>query len=105
MTTKTLAILTSGGDASGMNAAVRAVMRTALNHGLETYAIYDGYQGLVDGGDRIRRVDWSATSGILQRGGTAIGSARCAEFRTREGRRPAARNVVENNIDSLEGSG
>ena len=101
MATKTLAILTSGGDASGMNAAVRAVMRTALNHGLETYAIYDGYQGLVDGGDRICRVNWSATSGILQRGGTAIGSARCAEFRTREGRRQAARNLVENKIDSL----
>jgi 6-phosphofructokinase 1 len=101
MTTKSLAILTSGGDASGMNAAVRAVMRTALNHGLEVYAIYEGYQGLVDGGDRIRHVTWEATSGILQRGGTAIGSARCAAFRTRDGRRQAACNLVAHSIDSL----
>ncbi len=101
MTTKSMAILTSGGDASGMNAAVRAVMRTALNHGLDVYAIYEGYQGLVDGGDRIRRVTWEATSGILQHGGTAIGSARCAAFRTRDGRRQAARNLIANHIDSL----
>ena len=53
-----LAVLTSGGDAQGMNAAVRAVVRTALNRGAEIYAVYEGYQGLVDGGERIRPVDW-----------------------------------------------
>ncbi len=101
MTVKSLAVLTSGGDASGMNAAVRAVMRTALNHGLEVYAIDEGYQGMVDGGDRIRRVGWGATSGILQLGGTVIGSARCAAFRTHEGRRQAAGNLLQHGIDGL----
>ena len=52
-----LAVLTSGGDAQGMNPAVRAVVRTALNHGAEIFAVYEGYQGLVDGGDRIRAVE------------------------------------------------
>jgi 6-phosphofructokinase 1 len=101
MATKTLAILTSGGDASGMNPAVRAVLRTALNYGLDVYAIFEGYQGMCDGGDYIRRMTWSDTSGILQRGGTAIGSARCAAFRTHDGRRQAARHLLEHDIDSL----
>jgi len=101
MAPKTLAILTSGGDASGMNPAVRAVLRTALNYGLEVYAIFEGYQGMVDGGDKIQRMAWSNTSGILQRGGTVIGSARCAAFRTHEGRRQAARHLLEHDIDSL----
>ena len=61
-----LAVLTSGGDAQGMNPAVRAVVRTALNRGAEIYAVYEGYQGLVDGGDRIRPVDWDDVSSILQ---------------------------------------
>ena len=73
-----LAVLTSGGDAQGMNPAVRAVVRTALNHGAEIFAVYEGYQGLVDGGDRIRPVSWDAVTGILNRGGTAIGTARSA---------------------------
>jgi 6-phosphofructokinase 1 len=101
MAPKNLAVLTSGGDASGMNPAVRAVLRTALNYGLEVYAIYEGYQGMVDGGDYIRRMMWSDTSGILQRGGTAIGSARCAAFRTHDGRRQAARHLLEHDIDCL----
>lgn len=98
---RSLGVLTSGGDAPGMNPAVRAVVRTALNHGLEVYAIYEGYQGLVDGGDRIRPMTWEAVGGILNRGGTVIGSARCADFRTREGRLKAALNLVERGIDSL----
>ena len=53
-----LAVLTSGGDAQGMNAAVRPVVRTALNHGAEIFAVYEGWQGLVEGGDRIRPVTW-----------------------------------------------
>ncbi len=98
---RSLGVLTSGGDAPGMNAAVRAVVRTALNHGIDVFAIYEGYQGMVSGGDYIRRMTWDAVGGILHQGGTAIGSARCAEFRTREGRRQAARNLVDHDIDSL----
>jgi len=96
-----LGVLTSGGDAPGMNAAVRAVVRTALARGLEVYAIYEGYQGMVEGGDRIRPMTWDAVGGILHRGGTVIGSARCARFRTREGRLQAARNLMDKGIDSL----
>lgn len=96
-----IGILTSGGDAQGMNAAVRAVVRTALDHGLEVFAIYEGYQGMVDGGTRIRKLDWDSVGGILHRGGTIIGTARCEAFRTHEGRLLAARNLLEHGIDSL----
>jgi 6-phosphofructokinase 1 len=101
MTTKRIAVLTSGGDAQGMNAAVRAVVRTALDKGAEVYAIYEGYQGLVKGGIRIHRMDWDSVGGILQQGGTIIGTARSDEFRTREGRRIAALNLVRLGIDGL----
>ncbi len=80
-----LAVMTSGGDAQGMNPAVRAVVRTALNHGAEIFAIYEGYQGLIEGGDRIRSVTWDDVSSILNRGGTVIGTARSLEFRDRAG--------------------
>jgi 6-phosphofructokinase 1 len=99
--TRRIGILTSGGDAPGMNAAVRAVARTALDHGTEAYAIDEGYQGMVHGGDRIRKLTWEDVGGILHRGGTVIGTARSAEFRTREGRLLAARNLLEHEIDSL----
>jgi 6-phosphofructokinase 1 len=98
---KSLAVLTSGGDAPGMNAAVRAVVRTALSRGADVYAVYDGYDGMVSGGDSIHKMTWDAVGGILQLGGTVIGSARCAEFHAREGRRQAARNLVALGIDSL----
>ncbi len=98
---KRLAVLTSGGDAQGMNAALRAVVRTALHHGLDVYAIYEGYRGMVEGGDKIKKMDWSSVGGILQRGGTVIGTARCEEFRTREGRLQAAANLLNYEIDSL----
>ena len=101
MATKRLAVLTSGGDAPGMNAAVRAVVRTALDKGAEVYAIYEGYQGLVEGGARIHKMNWDSVGGILQQGGTIIGTARCEEFRTREGRRWAAKNLVQLGIDGL----
>ena len=99
--TKRIGILTSGGDAQGMNAAVRSVVRTALDRGAEVYAIYEGYQGLVDDGDYIRNMDWDSVGGILQLGGTVIGSARCEAFREREGRRQAAKNLVKAGIDGL----
>lgn len=101
MAIKRIAIFTSGGDAQGMNAAVRSVVRTALNRGLEVFAVYEGYQGLVDGGDRIRQMDWDSVGGILQGGGTVIGTARCAEFRTREGRLVAAKNLIDRGIEGL----
>jgi 6-phosphofructokinase 1 len=101
MTIKNIAVFTSGGDAQGMNAAVRSVVRTALDRGLDVYAIYEGYQGLVDGGDRIKKMDWDSVGGILQRGGTVIGTARCAAFRTPEGRMKAAKNMIDRGIDGL----
>ena len=70
MSTKRIAVLTSGGDAQGMNAAVRAVVRTALDQGAEIYAVYEGYQGLVHDGDYIHKMDWDSVGGILQSGGT-----------------------------------
>jgi 6-phosphofructokinase 1 len=98
---KSIGVLTSGGDAPGMNAAVRAVVRTALARGVEVYAIREGYQGMVDGGDQIAAMGWDAVGSILQLGGTVIGTARCAAFRTREGRRQAARNLLKRRIDGL----
>ena len=94
-------VLTSGGDAPGMNAALRAVVRTALSRGVAVYAIYEGYQGMIDGGDRIRNMTWDDAGGIMQQGGTVIGTARCAAFRTREGRLEAAKNLLERGIDRL----
>ena len=96
-----LAVLTSGGDAAGMNAAVRAVVRSGLDAGLDVYAVYEGLQGLVDGGDAIRPMTSGDVGGILHQGGTVSGTARCAAFRTREGRRRAAHNLVELRIDCL----
>jgi len=96
-----IAVLTSGGDAGGMNAAVRSVVRTALFHGVDAHVIHHGYQGLVDGGDAIQRVSSADVGGILQRGGTVFGTARCNDFRTRQGRRTAVRNLLERGIDAL----
>ncbi len=96
-----LAILTSGGDAPGMNAVVRAAVRTALERGAEMYAVTEGFQGLVDGGDRIRKMSWNSVGGVLQKGGTAIGTARSKAFRTREGRISAAKNMLMERIDGL----
>ncbi|MFO7631822.1 MAG: 6-phosphofructokinase [Caldilinea sp.] len=98
---KRIGVLTSGGDAQGMNAALRAVVRAGLDRGAEVYAIYEGYQGLVNGGDSIRPISWNAVGGILQMGGTVIGTARSAEYRTREGRVRAVANLIRNGIDGL----
>lgn len=98
---KRIGVLTSGGDAQGMNAAVRAVVRVALDRGMDVFAIYEGYQGMVDGGDAIRPIRWNDVGGILHRGGTMIGSARCAEFRERDGRLKAVRNLILHGIEGL----
>ncbi|KFP08537.1 6-phosphofructokinase type C, partial [Calypte anna] len=100
-TGKAIGVLTSGGDAQGMNAAVRAVVRMGIYVKAKVYFIYEGYQGMVDGGDNIVEVSWESVSSILQVGGTVIGSARCKSFRTREGRLQAACNLVKRGITNL----
>ncbi|KAF4023330.1 hypothetical protein G4228_015100 [Cervus hanglu yarkandensis] len=84
-----------------MNAAVRAVVRMGIYVGAKVYFIYEGYQGMVDGGSNIVEADWESVSSILQVGGTIIGSARCQDFRSREGRLKAACNLVQLGITSL----
>ncbi len=98
---QSLGVFSSGGDSQGMNAAVRAVVRMALNAGLDIYAIYEGYEGMIRGGDYIRKLGWNDVGGILHQGGTVIGSARSAAFRTFEGRVEAAYNLITRNIDGL----
>lgn len=99
--THALAVLTSGGDAPGMNAAVRSVVRCALNQGVKVFAVLEGYQGMVAGGAFIRPMAWADVGGILQHGGTVIGTARSDAFRTRAGRKQAAAHLVDHAIDSL----
>ncbi|XP_034415561.1 ATP-dependent 6-phosphofructokinase, platelet type isoform X14 [Cyclopterus lumpus] len=98
---KAIAVLTSGGDAQGMNAAVRAVVRMGLYVGAKVYFIHEGYQGMVDGGENIEEASWESVSSMLQVGGTVIGSARCKEFRSHEGRLKAALNLVQQGITNL----
>ncbi|MCJ7715200.1 MAG: 6-phosphofructokinase, partial [Anaerolineales bacterium] len=96
-----IGILTSGGDAPGMNAALRSAVRASLDLGIGIYGIWEGYQGMVDGGDMIQEMTWDSVGGILQKGGTIIGTARCQEFRSREGRLKAAKNLIKHGIDGL----
>ncbi|XP_018613258.1 ATP-dependent 6-phosphofructokinase, platelet type-like isoform X3 [Scleropages formosus] len=98
---KAIGVLTSGGDAQGMNAAVRAVVRMGIYVGAKVYFVHEGYQGMVDGGDNIKEASWESVSSMLQVGGTVIGSARCKEFRAREGRLKAAYNLVQRGITNL----
>ncbi|KAJ3227672.1 6-phosphofructokinase, alpha subunit [Clydaea vesicula] len=100
-TRKRVGILTSGGDSSGMNAAVRAITRYSIYKNCIPYAIFDGYDGLVEGGSKIREYGWENVRGFLAVGGTSIGSARCLIFREREGRLKAAYNLIKNGIDAL----
>jgi 6-phosphofructokinase 1 len=96
-----IAMMTSGGDAPGMNAAVRAVVRSAIDEGCDAYCIYEGYEGLVRGGDLIRKMHWQDVRGWLSEGGTLIGTARCMAFYERPGRLQAAKNMVLHGIDAL----
>ncbi|XP_026093447.1 ATP-dependent 6-phosphofructokinase, platelet type-like isoform X7 [Carassius auratus] len=98
---KAIAVLTSGGDAQGMNAAVRAVVRMGIYVGAKVYFVHEGYQGMVDGGDNIKEATWESVSSMLQMGGTVIGSARCKDFRMHEGRLKAAHNLVQRGITNL----
>uniref|UniRef100_A0A673ZQ88 ATP-dependent 6-phosphofructokinase n=1 Tax=Salmo trutta TaxID=8032 RepID=A0A673ZQ88_SALTR len=86
----------------GMNAAVRAVVRMGIYVGAKVYFIREGYQGMVDGGEEnIKEASWESVSSMLQMGGTVIGSARCKEFRSHEGRLKAAHNLVQRGITNL----
>jgi 6-phosphofructokinase 1 len=94
-----IAVLTSGGDAPGMNAAIRAVVRTGLDKGWEVYGVQQGYRGLIEG-DLIP-LDARAVGGIIQQGGTVLGSARCPEFMTVEGRRIALQQLERHKVSGL----
>ncbi|WP_028562487.1 6-phosphofructokinase [Paenibacillus pinihumi] len=96
---KSIAVLTSGGDSQGMNAAVRAVVRSALFHGLEVYGIQRGYQGLLN--NDLRPMDLRSVGDIIQRGGTVLQTARCKEFMTAEGQERGAQILRERGIDGL----
>ena len=96
-----IGVMTSGGDAPGMNAAVRAVVRTAISRGCEAYGIYEGYEGLVRGGDLIKQMHWDDVRGWLSEGGTLIGTARCKSFMERPGRLQGAKNLVTRGINAL----
>ncbi|MCD7932625.1 MAG: 6-phosphofructokinase [Tannerellaceae bacterium] len=96
---KCIGILTSGGDAPGMNAAIRAVTRSAIYNGMKVKGIYRGYKGLITG--EIEEFQTQHVSNIIQRGGTILKTARCMEFKTPEGRKLAYDRLVEEGIDAL----
>jgi len=96
---KNIGILTSGGDAPGMNAAIRAVVRTAIYNGRNIYGVYEGYHGLID--DNMFEMHASDVSNIIQRGGTILRSARSKRFFEKEYRQIAHENLLRRNIDSL----
>ncbi|MBX7254897.1 MAG: 6-phosphofructokinase [Candidatus Hydrogenedentes bacterium] len=96
---KKIGVLTSGGDSPGMNAAIRAVVRAGSYHGLEVWGIYRGYQGLID--DQVRVLGPRDVSGIINRGGTIIHTARCKPFFEAEGRTKAAETLRKHGIEGL----
>ena len=99
MMIKRIGVLTSGGDAPGMNACVRAVVRTATFHGIEVMGIHEGYQGMIRG--EIKLMTTRDVGGIIQQGGTIIQTARSKEFMTKQGQREAVRELNENGIDGV----
>lgn len=94
-----IGVLTSGGDSPGMNAAIRAVVRTGIYHGLEIYGIMRGYQGLIE--DDIAKMESRSVANIIQRGGTILKTARCKEFFDFEGRKKAYTNLKNRDINGL----
>jgi 6-phosphofructokinase 1 len=94
-----IGVLTSGGDSPGMNAAIRAVVRTGLYHGLEVYGIMRGYQGLIE--DDIYQMESRSVANIIQRGGTMLKTARCKEFFEKEGRAKGYENLKRRGINGL----
>lgn len=100
---KKVAVLTSGGDAPGMNAAIRSVIRAGLYNGLEMYVVYDGLKGLVEG--NIRQVNKDFTQDIINRGGTILRSSRLPEFKELDVQKKAAQRLSDYDIDALVGIG
>jgi len=96
---KSIAVLTSGGDAPGMNAAIRSVVRTGVAKGWDVYGVRDGYKGLIDG--NLVPMGNRDVGGIIQLGGTILGSARCPEFKTAEGREKALKELKAREIEGL----
>jgi len=96
---KKIGVLTSGGDAPGMNAALRAVVRTAAYHKVECVGIQQGYQGLID--NKVNVMNARSVNNIINKGGTVLKSARCLEFRTKEGRETAFKTVQKHGIEAL----
>jgi 6-phosphofructokinase 1 len=96
---KKIGVLTSGGDAPGMNAAIRAIVRKGIYHGLEVYGIYQGYTGLIEG--NIKRLEVGSVGDIIQRGGTMLYSSRCEEFKTEAGRQKAIDQLKKFGIEAL----
>jgi 6-phosphofructokinase 1 len=96
---KRIGVLTSGGDSPGMNAAVRAVVRKAIYHKLEVFGIYHGYQGLINGD--IRKLELGSVGDIIQRGGTMLHSARCLEFKTKEGQLKGIEQLKKHGIEGI----
>ncbi|MBS4194978.1 6-phosphofructokinase [Lederbergia citri] len=96
---KKIGILTSGGDAPGMNAAIRAVVRKSIYNGLEAYGIYQGYSGLING--NIKQLELGSVGDIIHRGGTMLRSARCEEFKTKEGQQKGIEQLKKFGIDAL----
>lgn len=96
---KRIGVLTSGGDAPGMNAAVRAVVRKAIYHDIEVYGVYSGYAGLISG--NIKKLELGSVGDIIHRGGTFLYSARCEEFKTKEGQQKGIEQLKKHGIDGL----
>lgn len=96
---KKIGVFTSGGDAPGMNAAVRAVVRTCIYNNVQPYGIYEGYKGLIAGD--IHPLNSKDVSNIIQRGGTFLKSARCKEFHLPEGRQKAFNNIQQHQLDGI----
>lgn len=96
---KKIGVLTSGGDAPGMNAAIRAVVRTGIYRGLEVYGIYHGFRGLITG--NMKKLDVSDVGDIVQRGGTILYTARCEEFKTEAGRQKGIEQLKKFGIEGL----
>jgi 6-phosphofructokinase 1 len=98
---KRIGVMTSGGDAPGMNGFVRAVVRFGIHNDCEMYGIFEGYEGLVQGGDLIKKMGWEDVRGYLSEGGTLIGTARCMAFKERAGRLKSAKHLIEKGIDAI----
>lgn len=94
-----IAVMTSGGDAPGMNAAIRAVVRTSIYKGMEVYGIYGGFEGLIEG--KIEKLNLSSVADIIQKGGTILGTSRSKRFQTEEGQESAVSKLKIYNIDKL----